>query len=506
MSTLPITSCYESGRKSGGCRGLLEQQKMDRASFCEYVTESVAPRARGVSRVQAVLADGKWRVISVPPSWDNALRPFHQCLYDFVSKQDWCLRGDAKPSSFKDFTRTGEVFVSGDYESATDNLNSEVQSTILAELIMRSRHIPRGILLHALSTFSSELEAEGTLYRQRRGQLMGQLLSFPLLCLVNYLTFKFCIPRDVPVKINGDDIVFRSTKSEADHWRQNVSRSGLTLSLGKTFESNKFFSLNSCIFESQRNRCRFVPFVRPKCIWSLKERECEKIMSLAPRFRSMAVGMGARARSKFELCFLQQNVNTVLRCRRSLTRGMGMKVSEEVLRASGLWNRELFYLENEVEPPLPAISFSQLKCNNLPPGWTKVSPHWYNSEVVRGWKFRHVHEMVQRAWTDPVLTDSEAEVKWMQRLDEGVSPWGLKYCGTFKVSLLRMSRRQFWRWRCIRVNRSVFGRHRFSRGQGVWKPGTHECDNFGEDVDTASWLSRCGRSTSYNRVPPPAGF
>lgn len=179
MSTLPTTSCYESGRSSGGCRGLDAQARMDREEFASYVSESVAPRKRGVSRVQAVLADGKWRVISVPPRWDNALRPFHQCLYDFVSKQSWCLRGDATPARFKDFTRTGEVFVSGDYESATDNLNSEVQSTILCELILRSRSIPRGIALHALSTFSSLLECEGNVYEQARGQLMGQLLSFP---------------------------------------------------------------------------------------------------------------------------------------------------------------------------------------------------------------------------------------------------------------------------------------------------------------------------------------
>jgi hypothetical protein len=481
-STLPITSCYESGRRSGGCRGLDAQARMDREEFCSYVSESVAPRPRGVSRVQAVMADGKWRVISIPPRWDNSLRPFHQCLYDFVSKQSWCLRGEATPARFKDFVRKpNEIFVSGDYESATDNLNSEVQRTILCELIMRSRSIPRGIALHALSTFDSSLELDGNVSVQARGQLMGQLLSFPLLCLVNYLTFKFSVPRDVPVKINGDDIVFRATEREASRWRKNVGQSGLVLSAGKTLEDSRFYSLNSCMFEASANKVRFVPFIRPKAIWSLKERECERVASLASRFRSFLVGMGSRRRLEFESLFLEQNIDAILRCRRSLTRGMGMKVSEAALRSSGLWSRELFYLEQVEERPLPSLSFSQIKCNDCPPGWKKVSPHWYPREVIKGWEFRHSHETVKRAWTGQVLSDSYAEQNWMRLLDEGCSPWGLKYLGTFKRSMLRMSRRQFWRWRCVRTNRSLFGRVSFSKGVGVWMPGTDHlasCDKL----------------------------
>nr|QXN75330.1 MAG: RNA-dependent RNA polymerase [Grapevine-associated botourmia-like virus 1] len=354
---------------------------------------------------------------------------------------------------------------------------------------MRARSIPRGIALHALSTFSSLLECDGDVRQQARGQLMGQLLSFPLLCLSNYLTFKFSVRRDVPVLINGDDIVFRARPDEVDHWRENVGKSGLVLSAGKTLIHNRFFSLNSCMFDAGR-KVTWVPFVRAKALWGSSERECEKISSISSRFYSFAVGYGARRRAYFEHVFLTENAHTILRSRRSVTRGLGIKVSEDVLRSSGFWNRELFYLEKEVEPPLPTFSFVQLRAGDIPKGWTKVSPHWYPPEVIRGKAFRFAMEVVNCAWSNPMISDSDAERKWMQKCDEGCSTWGLSgFVSRSMCRLLRMSRRQLWRYVCMRGNRNVFGRVRFSRGKGVWMSGTaQQCEN--EESETTC-VSNC---------------
>lgn len=471
-STLPLSACAEDGRKRGGCRGLDQSVRWDREDFCSYVSESVAPRHRGVSRVQAVEAGGKWRVISIPPRIENALRPFHQCLYDYVSRFDWCLRGDAKASSFSGFfRREGEVFVSGDYESATDNLNSEVQKAILTEIVDRSRSIPPGISSHALSTFDTLLEGGGVRGRQSRGQLMGQLLSFPLLCLVNYLTFKYHVRDDVPVRINGDDIVFRSTPGDFDRWSQGVNKSGLVLSAGKTSVSSRFFSLNSSVFDAGRSMVRSVPFCRPRAVWSSKEHMAEKISSLGSRFRSSAVGFGRERRSVFRTWFLRENRGTILSSRRSLTRGMGMKVTEGELRDSGLWSRELYYLEQVVEPPLPIWSYSQIRSNDCPQGWSRVSPHWYPKEVVKGWRYRFFFETVRLAWTNPVVTDSAAKKKWMNECMGGCSAWGESRLSALQRSLLGLSGRGAWRYLFIRDRRDVFGRCSFSRGRGVVKPG-----------------------------------
>jgi ABC-type phosphate/phosphonate transport system permease subunit len=41
--------------------------------------------------------------------------------------------------------KEGELFVSGNYESATDNLNSEIQTEILRLVLEQTRSVPEGI-------------------------------------------------------------------------------------------------------------------------------------------------------------------------------------------------------------------------------------------------------------------------------------------------------------------------------------------------------------------------
>lgn len=511
-SVLPLSSCYESGRKHGGCRGLELQDRWDREDFCSYVTESVAPRHRGFSRVQAIETGGKWRVISIPPRIDNALRPLHQCLYDKLSQEKWLLRGDAKASRFSDFTRlNGEVFVSGDYESATDNLNGPLQAAIMHQLLGNARSIPDGIRFQALSTFESLLEGDGVRGFQGRGQLMGQLTSFPLLCLINYITFKYSVRRDVPVKINGDDIVFRSTREECDRWFKNVKLGGLTLSTGKTLVDSRFFTLNSTLFQSSFRSVRAVPFVRSTCLWPAKQNECERIASLASRFYAFARGYGRRRRVVLHDLFLSENLATILRCRRSLTRGMGMKVERESLHNTRLWFRELYYLEKWSEPELPMFSYSDMRCNDLPVGWTRVSPHRFSPEVVNGWRYRLAFELSRNAWTSSVLTDSDAKERWMEACDTGADRYGCGFVTLRMAKLLRRSRKACWKLCYFRRNENVFGRCRFTRTSGVLRPGKKVHLAISEPPQEKVWgvvrgfagsiLLRDGRIT-YSWAPP----
>jgi len=477
-STLPTSSCYESGRKSGGCRGIEADKRWSREDFCLYVTESVVPSKRGASRVQAIETGGKWRTISIPPRVDNALRPLHQSMYDRLSSFDWLLRGDAKASRFKDFCHVGgEVFVSGDYESATDNLNSYLQLAIFHKLLGNATRVPDGVRSHALSIFSSHLECEGFTGFQARGQLMGQLTSFPLLCLVNYLTFKFSVPRDVPVKINGDDIVFRGLPCERDSWFKNVKKGGLTLSMGKTLQDPRFMTLNSCAFRAHRNGVKAVPFLRARAIWSSKERLCERISSLKSRFDSYSPGFGSRKRVALDAFFLNENQDAVQRCRRSLTRGMGMRVGRESLHLSKMWFRELFYLEKWSEPELPTFSFSQMKCKDLPVGWSRVSRHRIPASVASGWEQRLAFELVRSSWSSDVLSDSVAEERWWSDHDTGADRYGVGFCTARRAKLLGLSRRDLWKLVYFRRNESVFGRCRFTRGASVLRPPLDHGEN-----------------------------
>jgi hypothetical protein len=466
-SSLPLSACAEGGRSKGGCRGLAAVEFEDRADFCTYVLQSVVPRQRGVSRVQAIDTGGKWRIISIPPLVDNALRPLHKAMYSHLSRFEWLLRGDAKPSRFKDFTPVdGEVFVSGDYESATDNLNSDLQQSLLEVLLERSGTVPTGIREHALQTYRSSLVGEsGRVVGQRRGQLMGQLTSFPLLCLVNYITFRYSIPRDtVPVRINGDDIVFRATPDEVARWERNVAKGGLTLSKGKTLIHSRGFTLNSTPFWSNTKGASLVGFVRSSALFPSGTLS-EQICSLNGRFYSACAGYGrARQRVVREL-FLDLNQKAVHASRRSVTRGLGLAVGEESLKTLGLWYRELFYCEQVEEPPLPVLADGP-----LPEGWSQVSRNWFSLEDQLRWKREWISACVDHAWSGRSWSkyDASEDIK-MSKIRELVSPYGLGSLMRHKVRhMLKMTRSQAWRWVNLRRNPSVFGRVRRDKGSRMW--------------------------------------
>jgi hypothetical protein len=467
-STLPLTSCAESGRADGGSRGWKLEDRWDRTEFCDYVLESTSSLPRGVSRVQAIETGGKWRVIATPPQVDNALRPLHKAIYSHLSHQGWLLRGDAKPNKFKSFSPVeGEVFVSGDYESATDNLNSVLQRALLEELFDSSTLVPQGIKNQALETYSSQLTAskrgvEGPVYTQRRGQLMGQLTSFPLLCLVNYITFKYSIPRSgVPVKINGDDIVFRSTPEEYATWADNVAKGGLTLCKGKTFVHSRGFTLNSTPFWAMGGGAKAVGFVRPSAIWK-QGQLTDRIRSLNGRYYSACAGYGRARRETVRSFVLHQNQKAIHASRRSITRGLGLAASRKMLHDLGLWHRELYYLEQVVERPVPSLSKGE-----IPEGWRQLPLHLVPDREY--WQSEWSWACVEHAWVADLDNEEFSEASQMRSLIEGCPPYGLGSLIGLKVRrMLKMSRSQVWKWVFRRQNESVFGRVMRDRGKGVW--------------------------------------
>jgi hypothetical protein len=359
ITTIPTKNCFESRMTGENSRmSLLLLEDDPRYSFVESVLATYGFKGRIRARLTAVSTSGKWRVLSIPSVEMNYLRPLHTCLYDYLCRYDWLLRGDAKPSAFKSFLRReGELFVSGDYESATDNLNSNVQKEILRIVLQGASRVPNEIKRLAFSSLSLEISdpldplGDATSLQQS-GQMMGNLLSFPLLCLVNYLTFRYTVGASVPVRINGDDIVFRSTPEIADKWMENVSKSGLVLSKGKTLVDPRFFSLNSCLFQASGNAVVGVPFVRMKTLFGLGDDE-DPIGSISGRFSSFCPNFVGRRRLLWRSIFLRENAGYINKSCRSLSRGLGVPVRSGELKESGLWVRELRYLElpSERKPP-----------------------------------------------------------------------------------------------------------------------------------------------------------
>lgn len=187
----------------------------------------------------------------------------------------------------------GKKFVSGDFSAATDNLKGELSKLVLDFVLsrfrnpdlvyqMRSSFLNSDILYRDCFKAKRELvkirlpdgswkekkrdtlaslygRGSGWLYEkagcaaQSNGQLMGHVLSFPILCLVNYLVFRLVfrdLGRDAPnVLVNGDDILFCATPTEYQLWKERTTECGLIPSLGKNLFSDRIAQINSVLFK-----------------------------------------------------------------------------------------------------------------------------------------------------------------------------------------------------------------------------------------------------------------
>jgi hypothetical protein len=146
-----------------------------------------------------------------------------------------------------------EVYVSGDYEDATNNMFSWV-SEVTAEAISNEiklydveRRLFKANLIHNV--------IEGV--PQQEGQTMGSITSFPVLCLANATICRWALEmvnlkkkllRDCPLLINGDDCAFRTEPEGYNYWKKIAEFFGLKESVGKTYRSKSFVEINSTQF------------------------------------------------------------------------------------------------------------------------------------------------------------------------------------------------------------------------------------------------------------------
>jgi len=386
----------------------------------------------------------------------NILRPLHTAIYNRLSRFSWLLRGEATGESFKKFTQSpGQLFVSGDYTNATDNLNMGVQKEILRSLLEGARHVPAGVKELALRSQQSRLlkpcrpkclgcdRCEVVI--QNRGQLMGNLLSFPLLCLVNYLAFRFFSglgSESLPVKVNGDDIVFRSSREVYERWSAGVQGAGLTLSPGKTMVDSRYFSLNSKIFRSRPGSVRLLPSIRSSA-FGFRTPD-DPVASFRGRWERVRKDFpcGKLVLSSLAEWFLRLNIRYVVASRRSVTRGLDVLLPPSAFMACNMWKRECWYLSLSKEDPLP-LSPAQRAKLRIPHGWQcarveNVSKEM--TEVSRGIG----PEFVAQAWTPyPDPGDAVLEAR-RRRYEEEVAlaPYylpGTRMALSKRARLLRLS-------------------------------------------------------------------
>jgi len=231
-------------------------------TFEDYEEELVENMHQRV-KVCMVTANGKNRVITkmnaeslamCGPIQRDAFKYLHSHPTFFFTSHAISLSTDA----FLKIKGDG-VYVSGDYQAATDRFHHLWTQYTINRIGVRLGYKPAylSVITDTLSPPLAELN-ETVLngdFQMKNGQMMGHPLSFPALCIINAAIYKLAegnkkALKNMPVLINGDDIVFRTTSlATAHNWMKIVKDSGLVLSPGKNYISPRYAQLNSRVVD-----------------------------------------------------------------------------------------------------------------------------------------------------------------------------------------------------------------------------------------------------------------
>jgi hypothetical protein len=258
MVSPPLKGTVEASRRNGGSLEYGGSQDL----YLEAVygeKEYAVPDVSG--ELMVVQSAGKPRPLTKFSQESLLLKPLHKTLYDHISAQRWLCRGDVtaeklQKAGFRYDENEDTVLVSGDYASATDNLPIEIAEVILECAREGAQWVPKSVWEHAFKSmrpvlWNLEYDLEVV---ARTGQMMGSLLSFPLLCIQNYVAFRWARHLSneggrLPVIINGDDILFQSSRRFASTWMNVVNEVGLEVEKTKTSVDASFGTLNSTLLE-----------------------------------------------------------------------------------------------------------------------------------------------------------------------------------------------------------------------------------------------------------------
>jgi len=169
------------------------------------------------------------------------------------------------------------AFHSVDYSAATDGLSWKFSRKIL-EYVMSGlewdyQTLCRQVLgPHKLwyplpvEGGKKKKELRGT---QSNGQLMGSILSFPILCLANLgLILRVVEPREghnlellKKILINGDDAVYEGTEAEWVEHARLGRLVGLEMSIGKAYRHRVFLNINSTCFHVRGHDVKEIAFL-----------------------------------------------------------------------------------------------------------------------------------------------------------------------------------------------------------------------------------------------------
>lgn len=172
-------------------------------------------------------------------------------------------------------------WISGDYKASTDNVSGVMGLMYMAYLVEDLDDDDIATYLSVFGYHWITYPADKRMFRrykagkmsydefeeymqslnvlQTNGQLMGSILSFPILCLLNLSLYlrvraehsgRFDFELEMSrVLINGDDILFVGTSDEYKTFVRLGDELGLSTSVGKTYVHPRYANVNSTCFD-----------------------------------------------------------------------------------------------------------------------------------------------------------------------------------------------------------------------------------------------------------------
>nr|WAK77987.1 MAG: hypothetical protein [Botourmiaviridae sp.] len=162
------------------------------------------------SRYKEIPTAGKVRPMIIPSASIDLLGPLHKSMYEHMSTLPWLLKG--APSVDKLRQVLDERWkTSVDLANATDGLTLDICDIVLDVCQSSCKYVPAEVWSRARRSLRPLLTADGDFYRVSNGQMMGQYLSFPLLCFQSYLAARWATRGvSAKIRINGDDCLIGS--------------------------------------------------------------------------------------------------------------------------------------------------------------------------------------------------------------------------------------------------------------------------------------------------------
>lgn len=224
---------------------------------------------RAVEEIPRAIPQGlpealKVRVISKgPPFLYTALKPIQKKMWSVLSQHP-CFHLTGHPvDEWYVQQRMGkklgddESYLSVDYSDATNEMMSFVSNRIVDAICEIWKLTPVEATLFKRALTGHIIDDKRRAAAQTMGQLMGSIVSFPILCIANAAicrwakelsTDRLWTLRDCPLAVNGDDGLIRGNETCRRLWAQIGSFCGLSPSVGKVYFSKTFLNINSTTY------------------------------------------------------------------------------------------------------------------------------------------------------------------------------------------------------------------------------------------------------------------